>query len=87
MSKQERVSIVIHYLDGNTHSIVEHFLTSVISSNLTAEHLSKYILDTLTIYKLDVNMIVSQRYDGASVMSGCCSGVQQCIRELVPPLS
>ena len=29
-------------------------------------------------------MIVSQGYDGASVMSGCCSGVQQRIRELVP---
>ena len=31
MSKQEQISIVIHYLDGNTHSIVEHFLTFVIS--------------------------------------------------------
>ena len=29
-------------------------------------------------------MIVSQGYDGASAMSGCCSGVQQRIRELVP---
>ena len=57
MSKQEQLSIVIRYLDGNTHSIVEHFLTFVIASNLTVEHLSKYILDTLTLYNLDVNMI------------------------------
>ena len=29
-------------------------------------------------------MIVSQGYDGASVMSGHCNGVQQCIRKVVP---
>ena len=29
-------------------------------------------------------MIVSQGYDGASVMSGMCSGVQQKIREVAP---
>ena len=62
---------------------MKRFLTFVIASNLTAEHLSKYILDILTLYNLDVNMIVSQGYDGASVMSCCCSGVQQRIRELV----
>ena len=27
MSKQEQLSIVIRYLDGNTHSILERFLT------------------------------------------------------------
>ena len=62
---------------------MEGFLPFVIASNLTAEHLSKYILDALTLYNLDVNMIVPQGYDGASVMSCCCSGVQQRIRELV----
>ena len=72
MNKQEQLSIVIRYLDDNTHSIVERFLTFVIASNLSAEHLSKYILDTLTHYNMDVNMIVSQGYDGASVISGCC---------------
>ena len=29
-------------------------------------------------------MIVSQGYDGASVMTGSCGGVQKHIRELVP---
>ena len=28
--------------------------------------------------------MVSQGYDSAAVMSGCVSGVQQCIREVVP---
>ena len=46
--------------------------------------LSKYILDTLTLFNLDTNKIVSQGYDGASVLSGCSSGVQQRIKEVVP---
>lgn len=76
-SKQEQMSIVIGYVDHShkTPSIVEHFLTFLIASKLNAEHLSKYILYTLSLYNLDQNMIVSQGYDGASVMSGCCSGV------------
>ena len=51
---------------------------------MTAEHLTQYILDTLSLYNLDVSSIVSQGYDGAAVMSGCVSGVQKRIRELVP---
>ena len=83
-SKQEQLSIVISYVDSNTHLIIKCFLTFVIASELNAEHLSKYILDTLVLYNLDGGMIVYQGYNGASVMSGCCRGVQQCIEELVP---
>ena len=46
MSKQEQLSIVIRYVHGT--SVVERFLTFVIASDLTAEHLSKYILDTIS---------------------------------------
>ena len=86
MSKNEQLSIVVRYVehDGNNPTVVERFLTFVVASNLTAEYLTNYILDTLSLFSLDVNMIVSQGYDGASVMSGCCCGVQQRIRELVP---
>ena len=35
-------------------------------------------------HELEPNRIVSQGYDGASVMSGCCKGVQTQIREMVP---
>jgi hypothetical protein len=52
--------------------------------SLTAESLSEYIVDTLRKYQLDPKCIVSQGYDGASVMSGCCSGVQARIREVAP---
>ena len=66
---------------GQAPCIVMPFMTrgSLLSYLKKERH-----LDTLTLYNLDVNMIVSQGYDGASVMNGCCSGVQQRIRELVP---
>ena len=47
-------------------------------------YLSAYILDTLKCVGLDPTCIVSQGYDGASVMSGRCSGVQQLIKEVAP---
>ena len=34
-------------------------------------------METLQSFQLDLNSIVSQGYDSASVMSGRCSGVQQ----------
>ena len=50
-------------------------------ASLTAESLTKYILHE---FCLDPHWIVSQAYDGASVMSGKCSGVQQHVREVYP---
>lgn len=75
-SKVEQLAIVCRYVDINTATIHERFLTYVPAPSLTAESLSQYILDTLRKYQLDPKCIVSQGYDGASVMSGCCSGVQ-----------
>lgn len=84
ISKNEQMSISIRYLDPDSHSIKERFLTFIIASNLTAEYLTKYILDTLSLYNLDTKLIVSQGYDGASVMSGCVTGVQKRIRDVAP---
>ena len=33
---------------------------------------------------ININDLVAQGYDGAAMMSGRCSGVQQRIREIVP---
>ena len=60
------------------------FLTYVQVTSLNALSLSTYILDTLKDNGLDPTLIVSQPYDGASVMSGRCSGVQKHIKEVVP---
>ena len=51
---------------------------------MNAEGLSDYIIGTLKEYDLDPALIVSQGYDGASVMSGSCSGVQQRIKMIAP---
>ena len=53
ISKNEQMSISIRYLDPDSHSIKERFLTFIIASNLTAEYLTKYILDTLSLYLKD----------------------------------
>ena len=57
ITKQEQLSIVLRYVDhdGQIPSVVERFLTFVVASNLKAEHLSKYILDTLSLFNLDTN--------------------------------
>lgn len=47
---------------------------------MNAESLSSYIIANLKDNRLDIVGIVLQGYDGASVMSGHCSGVQQRIK-------
>ena len=42
------------------------------------------LIYTLKKNGLDPTAIVSQAYDGASVISGKCSGVQQLIKEMAP---
>ena len=83
LSKIEQLSIALRYVDS-TGSIQEHFLTYVAVSDLTAEGLTTYILEALSEFNLDPQRIVSQSYDGAAVMSGHCTGVQQRVREVVP---
>lgn len=64
--------------------IRERFLTFNPAATLNSEGLTKYILEALSRYGLDPKLMVSQGYDGASVMSGHCSGVQQRVREAAP---
>ena len=78
------MATVIRYVNIKDASIHERFLTFVEAHSLDAEGLTKYILDTLKDYHLDLQSIVSQGYDGASVMSGRCAGVQKRVMEVVP---
>ena len=84
VSKVEQLAIVLRYVDVQTATIYERFLTYVPAESLTAESLAMNILTTLRNYQLDPKYIVSQGYDGASVMSGNCTGVQTRIREVAP---
>ena len=83
-SKHEQMAIVLRYVDVESSTIFERFLTYVEVVSLDSQGLSTYILDTLKHFGLDSTCIVSQGYDGASVMSGKCSGVQQRIKEVAP---
>ena len=71
-SKKEQLAIVVRYVDENA-IIHERFLTFVEAATLTAHGLATYLITTLSEHGLDPAFIVSQGYDGASVMSGCCS--------------
>ena len=84
ISKKEQLAVVVRYVDLETAKVNEHFLTYVEATSLTAESLASYILEVLKKYQLDTMLMVSQGYDGASVMSGTCSGVQKRIREHAP---
>lgn len=46
--------------------------------------MSKYIKGLITGFDFDLNKLVSQGYDGASVMSGNCTGVQTRVRQFTP---
>ena len=83
-SKVEQLAIVVRYVDVEAVKLFEHFLTYVEATALDASSLSAFILDALRKNQLDPECIVSQGYDGASVMSGRCAGVQQKICEVVP---
>uniref|UniRef100_A0A1X7VRD7 DUF4371 domain-containing protein n=1 Tax=Amphimedon queenslandica TaxID=400682 RepID=A0A1X7VRD7_AMPQE len=53
-----------------------------VTTPTTGKSSTQYIPDTLTSYNLDPQMIVSQGYDWAFVMSGSYSGVQIRIKEV-----
>ena len=83
-SKKEQLAIVVRYVDVEAVKLFEHFLTYVEATALDANSLSGFILDALRKNQLNPECIVSQGYNGASVMSGHCAGVQQKICEVVP---
>ena len=83
-SKKEQLAIVVRYVDVEAVKLLEHFFTYVEATALDSSSLSAFILDALRKNQLDPECIVSQGYDGASVMSGRCAGVQQKICEVVP---
>ena len=70
-----------YVMDGNVY---ECFISFVHVSNLDAVSLVEYISTTLDACSISLGNCISQCYDGASIMSGSCTGVQQRIKELAP---
>ena len=81
-SKQEQLSLIIRYVD-NKAVIHENFLTYMEVEGLDAKIPTGYIVSALEIYCLDSKLIVSQGYNGASVMNGSCIGVQIHLKKLL----
>ena len=84
VSRVEQMAIVVRYVSIADACIHERFLTFVELSQFDAESLTEHILLTLKHYHLDLDNLVSQGYDGASVMSGKVSGVQQRVMQMAP---
>ena len=83
-SKIEQFFIVFRYADVDTGIIYERFLTYVHATSCTADSLTSYIKKFLDMYQIDPGKMVCQCYEGASVMSGCKSGVQRQVQNLHP---
>ena len=75
-SKQEQMCFVVRFVNMSKGEIHEHFLIYVEANSLDTTSLSIYIKDLPAKFNLDFMKIISQGYDGASMMSGRCAGVQ-----------
>ena len=76
------MSITFRYVHG--FKIVERFSGYILASELAARALADYILQKISDFSLDLNYLVSQSYDSASVISGCNSGVQILLKKKCP---
>lgn len=81
ISKKEQMSIVVrYYYDG---LVQESFLGFSEAKHLDARSLANMIISCLEKFGLEYREnLVGQGYDGASVMSGSCSGVQARIKKV-----
>lgn len=76
---QENISIVVHFVDENYAARVR-LLAMATSEKGDAEALTGVIVDELTSTGLSTDKILSQVYDGASLMSGRHGGVQKLLQ-------
>ena len=82
VSKSEQLSLVLRYLhNGITH---ERFISFTQCNELNSEAIFSYIMTGLQDIDIDISNCVSQCYDGASVMSGCNTGVRKRVTDVNP---
>lgn len=75
----ENISVVVRYVKGG--KVKESLIGMPTTDDYDAESLASLILKTLNECGLDCSNILSQCYDGASVMSGQHGGVQKKLQE------
>ena len=76
----ENISIVLRFVN-ESYEITERLLCISTAQKGDAQTLTDTVLSELNKVGLDCSKILSQVYDGASVMSGRCGGVQQILQE------
>ncbi|KAL2089232.1 hypothetical protein ACEWY4_016131 [Coilia grayii] len=76
---QENISIVLRFVDEN-YSVCDRLLIMATSTKGDAEALTNVIIDELNTARLSTDRILSQVYDGASLMSGRHGGVQKLLQ-------
>ena len=80
-NRQEIQGLVIRYVRENG-SVAEHCLNIKGIKDRSAEGVFDFVKDTLEKFKISVNGIVSQSFDGASVMSGDYTGLQKRVSDI-----
>jgi len=78
-SNIEDMSVVLRYVSNGKP--IEHLLSMVQLTAVDAKSITKAIIDELQVHGIDPRSIVSQCFDGASVMSGCRGGVQKLLQD------
>ena len=82
ISMHEQLSIAFRYvLHGKT---MEIFVALTLATDLTTQYLAKFIMAKMADLEVNPEHLVSQCYDGASVMSGSNAGVHKFIKESSP---
>ena len=77
---RENVSIVVRYVTAE-NLIRERLLSMATCDQFDAESLTDVVLNQISASGLKPSNILSQCYDGASVMAGCHGGVQKILQD------
>ena len=84
VTQKAQISVSLRYVNEKSHKIKEAFLGfDDVSDDRRADAIARYILDMLEKFNC-LEKLVSQTYDGVSVMSSELNGVQAKIKEKVP---
>ena len=77
----ENISTIIHFLQRQSLKVADRLLISSSNNSGDEKSITDVILAELTKTGLTSSKILSQVYDGASVMAGHCGGVQCLLQE------
>ena len=84
-SKKEQTSLCLRYVFEGT--IYERLVKMKSVANADAATIFNFMKDYFLTHCLDMQWIVGQSYDGASVMKGCQTGVATRVLDIVPHAS